>query len=93
MGFVLARRCAAPAGTTLTLRVAGHTPRAFTVGDDGRGRELDALPESPDVVVDLDRESFVVLAGGRRTPDPGGVGVSGDQELGRRVLESMAVTP
>lgn len=93
MGLVLAKRCAAPTGTTLVVRVSGHAPRAFTVGDDGRGHELDALPGDADVVLDLDRESFAVLAGGRRTPESVTVEVSGDQELGRRIVASMAVTP
>jgi hypothetical protein len=35
----------------------------------------------------------VVLAGGRREPDPGSVEVTGDQELGRRLLDAFAVTP
>lgn len=40
-----------------------------------------------------DRESFVVLSGGRRTPAPGAVTVEGDEELGARVVSLMATTP
>ena len=36
---------------------------------------------------------FLLLAGGRRAPEPGGVSVDSDQELGRRVLDLMATTP
>jgi uncharacterized protein (TIGR03083 family) len=92
-GLVLAKRAGAPAGTTALLRVEGQPDRAFEVGDDGRGRPSAELPADPDLTVTTDRESFICLAGGRRTPPPGVVKVEGDQELGRRVLASMAVTP
>jgi uncharacterized protein (TIGR03083 family) len=92
-GLVLAKRASAPAGTTAVLRVLGHPARAFEVGDDGRGRPMPAVPDQPSVMVEMDRESFICLAGGRRTPPPGAVRLEGDQELGTRLLEQMAVTP
>ena len=92
-GLVLAKRVGAPSGTTAVLRVSGHPDRAFEVGDDGRGRPTAAVPDSPSVCLEMDRESFICLAGGRRTPAPGAVRVEGDQQLGARLLEQMAVTP
>jgi hypothetical protein len=41
----------------------------------------------------MSREAFVVLAGGRRTPEQVEVAVSGDADLATRVLAAMAVTP
>ena len=41
----------------------------------------------------MDRESFIRLAGGRCAAEPGTVTVDGDQELGARVLASLATTP
>ena len=38
LGYVLAKRANAPAGTTLVLRVEGHAPMAFAVDESGRGR-------------------------------------------------------
>ena len=35
----------------------------------------------------------MVLAGGRRPPEATEPQITGDQEIGRRVLESLAVTP
>lgn len=95
LGLVLARRAKAPVGTTLRLEVAGHAPRAWQVGEDGRGKELGTLPDEPDVTLSTDRETFLLLAGGRRSADQVGdrVRVSGDTELGARVLENLAVTP
>ena len=92
-GLVLAKRAGAPAGTTAVLHVAGHPEQPWQVGDDGRARLLDEVPESPTLRITTDRESFVCLAGGRRTPPAGAVRVEGDEELGARVLGAMAVTP
>ena len=93
LGYVLAKRANAPAGTTLVLRVEGHAPMAFAVDESGRGRRLDDAPDEPTVGLTMDRESFVVAAGGRREPEPGRVVVTGDAGLAQRVLERLAVTP
>jgi hypothetical protein len=63
------------------------------VNADGRGEPHPELPADPTVCLRLEREAFIVLAGGRREPDPGSVEVAGDEELGRRILASFAVTP
>ena len=75
------------------LEVAGHAPCAFTVNENGRGERLTEPPADPTVTLQTDRESFIVLAGGRRTPEPGAVSVTGDAELGQRILDTLAVTP
>jgi uncharacterized protein (TIGR03083 family) len=93
MPMVVARRAGAPAGTTVVLRVAGGAPVATLVGDDGRGTIIAEPPESPTVRISTDRATFIVLAGGRRRPDPRAVAIEGDQGLARRILDSMAVTP
>ena len=91
LGYVLAKRAGAPAGTTLVLSVDGHDPVAFAVDESGRGRRLDDVPTAPTVGLAMDRESFIVAAGGRR--EPGHVVVTGDGELAQRVLDRLAVTP
>lgn len=92
-GFVLAKKVGAPVGTTAVLEIAGHAPYAFAVGDDGRGRRLDAVPDQPTVRVSTDRESFLVLAGGRRDAEPTRVSIAGDAALGAQLVASMATTP
>jgi uncharacterized protein (TIGR03083 family) len=91
--FVVAKRAQAPAGTVVRLEVAGHDPVTAVVGDDGRGRRTDGADGDPDLTLATDRESFAVLAGGRRHPEPGAVRVTGDAELAERILGGMAVTP
>ncbi|MDQ6523097.1 maleylpyruvate isomerase family mycothiol-dependent enzyme [Nocardioides sp. LHD-245] len=92
-GFVVGKRAAPPAGTTAVLAVEGSTPIAVRVGDDGRAQRLDVVPDAPTVSLAMDRESFIVLAGGRRAAAPGAVTVSGDQELGGRIVAGLATTP
>lgn len=92
-GFIVGKRVAPPAGTTAVLAVEGSPTVAVEIGDDGRGRRLDAVPDAPTVRIDTDRESFIVMAGGRRAAEPGSVVVTGDQELGRRIVERLATTP
>lgn len=89
-GFVLAKKAGAAPGTTAVVDVEGSAPIAFTVNDAGRGERLTELPADPTVTLRTDRESYVVLAGGRR---PAGVAIEGDQGLGQRILAVMATTP
>jgi uncharacterized protein (TIGR03083 family) len=91
--FIVAKRAQAPAGTVVRLEVAGHEPVTATVGEDGRGRAGAPDDVEPTVTLAMDRETFIVLAGGRKPAEPGGVRVSGDSELGERVLAAMGVTP
>lgn len=91
LGFVVAKRVGAPADTSVVLAVAGSAPYAVEVGDDGRARPLADAPEEPSVRLEMDREDFIVLAGGRR--EPRDVRISGDEELGRSIVAAFGVTP
>ena len=93
LGYVLAKRVGAPAGTTAVLEVEGLDPVAYVVNDAGRGERVTDVPAEPAVRIATDLESFVLLAGGRRRPEPGAVTVTGDAELGARILEQMVITP
>lgn len=92
-GFVVGKRVAPPVGTTAVLAVEGSDPIAVEIGEDGRGRTLASLPAQPTVRLDMDRESFIVLAGGRRAAAPGAVRIAGDQDLGQRIVSRLATTP
>jgi uncharacterized protein (TIGR03083 family) len=91
--MVVGKRVAPPPGTTIRLAVP-DVGRAWTVvvGADGRAAFGDGA-EDPDVTVALSAEDYVVLSGGRRGVDATTPGISGDEELGRSLLASLAVTP
>jgi uncharacterized protein (TIGR03083 family) len=91
--FVLGKRVGAPAGTTLVVYVEDHAPTAAAVGDSGRGVMLSDAPSEPTAALRMDRETFLLLAGGRRPAAAENVTVEGDQQLAARVLATLAVTP
>lgn len=97
LGFVLGKKVGAAPGTSLRLEITGHAPRAWQVGEDGRGHVMDdvPLPDEADVALACDRETFLLLAGGRRQDDAtrARVQVTGDAELAAQVLAKIAVTP
>ncbi|MBF4161268.1 maleylpyruvate isomerase family mycothiol-dependent enzyme [Nocardioides acrostichi] len=92
IGFVLAKKAGAPAGTSMVLEVEGSEPWSVQVGDDGKARPC-ARPADPTVVMRVDRETFIRLAGGRGDVDTSAVVIEGDPELGARVLDALATTP
>jgi hypothetical protein len=93
LGFVLAKRVGAPAGTTVVLDLEGSEPVAFGVNEAGRGEQLAEPPAEPTVRLTMDRESFILLAGGRRAPEPGSIRIDGDERLGTQIVDTLAVTP
>ncbi len=93
MPYVLAKRLGAPAGTSAVFRVDGSEPVTAVVNADGRGEQVAEPPAEPTVTVETDRETFVLLAGGRRMPAPEALRVSGDAELAAQLLDALAVTP
>jgi uncharacterized protein (TIGR03083 family) len=95
LAFVLGKKVGAPAGTTVVLRIGGAQPLELSaeVGADGRGARLDVPPSDPTTAVAIDFEAWALLAGGRRSVDDVAAQVEGDADLGRRLLENLAVTP
>ena len=69
----------------------GRWPSLTTVGP--RDRRRGRLTTRPTTSVTLSPEDFVVLAGGRRTPERTRPLIEGDEDLGRRLVQSLAVTP
>ena len=91
--FIVGKRAQAPAGSVVRLEVDGHDPVAAVVGEDGRGRRATAEDGEPAVTLGMDRETWIVLAGGRRPAEPGRVTISGDTALSERVVAALGVTP
>jgi uncharacterized protein (TIGR03083 family) len=91
--YVVGKRAQAPAGSVVRLEVAAHAPVTVAVGEDGRGRRATPEDGEPTVTLAMDRGTFVLLAGGRRTAAADDVRLTGDTELGERVVASLGVTP
>ena len=93
--YTVGKRVAPPAGTTVVVDVHGTCPVhvAVQMGEDGRATPMTTDPETPTVRLAMDTETFVLLCGGRRSAAGLEVLVIGDEQLGRRLLAVMAVTP
>ena len=93
--YAVGKRVAPPSGTTVVLDVTGVSPVHLAVEINESGRAVPTTSETgePSVALRMGVETFVMLAGGRRPAPDLDVEVRGDEELGRRVLEAMAVTP
>ena len=92
MPFVLGRRVRPEAGTVVRWRVgegADGWDVAVRMDDDGRARVVGS-DEPADTEIMMSTEEFVCACGGRREVSPA---ITGDTDLARLVLASMAVTP
>lgn len=92
-GKVVGKNVQPPAGTTAVLAVEGSPVQAVEVDPDGRAQRLSSPPEDATVRLDMDRGTFIVLAGGRRTVAPEAVEVTGDEQLGQQIIDRMGTTP
>lgn len=91
LAYVVGKRTDAARGSSVRLVVEGCSPVTVLVGDDGRAARAEVA--EPTTTITLDREAFVVLGGGRRTPEQVAASIEGDEALGRQVLAHLAVTP
>jgi len=91
--MVVGKRVAPPVGTAVRIDLT-DAPGSWSVaiGEDGRAARVERVAE-PTVLIRLSAEDFVVLAGGRRPLEATSPSYAGDKELGRKVLENLAVTP
>ncbi|WP_420639140.1 maleylpyruvate isomerase family mycothiol-dependent enzyme [Candidatus Poriferisocius sp.] len=93
MGYVVGKKAGAPDGTTVVFDVDGDAdgPRAVAV-TDGRAK-LSAVPADPTVTVHADVDTYNAVCCGRTDPAgalaDGRVTLSGDQDLGRRVVSAL----
>jgi uncharacterized protein (TIGR03083 family) len=88
--YVVGKRAAAPEGSKAVFRVGGRDPVAIQV-TGGRGTPA-ADPDGATVTMVIPVTTFAALVGGRGDV-PGDAVITGDRELGRRVLDSMGLLP
>lgn len=91
--MVVGKRVAPAPGTVVRVSVPeAALSWTVAVGDDGRAAPADHRAPAT-ATVELGAEDFVVLAGGRRGPERTSPVIEGDEDLARRLLESLVVTP
>ncbi|MEA2636995.1 MAG: hypothetical protein QOE18_52 [Chloroflexota bacterium] len=95
-GNTIQERLSPAAGSSVVFDIGGPGGALRAIAFDGeRGPAGADLPGNPTATLRLDLNTLTVLACGR-SDDPDArsrVAVEGDQILGRRVLEDLAVTP
>ncbi|MGJ9411793.1 maleylpyruvate isomerase family mycothiol-dependent enzyme [Aeromicrobium sp. CF4.19] len=92
MPFVLGKKVAPGPGTSVHWHITGDIPLEVgaTVDDEGRARS--GAPDHPTCTITLSSQAFCIVAAGRRRPEDVDVEITGDEDLGRRVLASMTLT-
>lgn len=92
--YVLGKKVAPPSGTVVGWRVRGpvEVDEMLRIDDDRRAVVADPR-SAPTARLDMNTETFAVLASGRRGADDVDVRVEGDEGLARRVVAAMGVTP
>jgi uncharacterized protein (TIGR03083 family) len=94
LGYIVGKRAAAPAGSSVTFQLTGPVDRTLHVVVDGRARVADSLPGPATSTLILTSTLFARLCGGR-TPVAdrlAEIRFEGDQELGKRVAHALPFT-
>jgi uncharacterized protein (TIGR03083 family) len=94
MGYVVGKKAGAAAGTSVTFDLTGATSRQIHVQVGERASLVRTLAGPPTTTLTMPVISFSRIAGGRLDA-PEHVehcSISGDDELGRRVLDNLAYT-
>jgi uncharacterized protein (TIGR03083 family) len=90
--FVVGKKVGAPDGTTVIFEITGPAGGVVGIGVEGkRANRLDAVPDSPDVKLIMDLQTFNRLCCGRGDPADvtGEVKIDGDEALGRKILDQQ----
>jgi hypothetical protein len=87
---IVAKDARAPIGSAVRVSVLGGFDVTVRVGDDGRASLGEA--ETWTTHVTLSRPEYVRRSAGRDLP-PGPVWISGDRDLGERLVDALNVAP
>ncbi|WP_054815610.1 maleylpyruvate isomerase family mycothiol-dependent enzyme [Nocardia arizonensis] len=91
---VIAKLGKAPAGARVRFDVRGPLARTLHIAIDGRAAYVDGFDGPPTVAIELDHGLLVRLGGGRTTAEDhlADISVTGDTELGLRLVRNLAFT-
>ena len=90
-----AKAAGAKPGDVLVLRVDGGLDfeRTVIVGEDGRARLAPDAPGEPTAVIELGWADLVARACGREGAEATAVGLGGDEEMARAVVDALPMSP
>lgn len=99
-GYIVGKLGRAPAGSSVRFELTGPVSRDVVVSVvDGRARVLDDFDRVPTATLRMSSDAFIRLACGRVAPaavlegaELGGIDISGDSQLGRRIAQNLAFT-
>jgi uncharacterized protein (TIGR03083 family) len=97
-GFVIGKKAGAPAGSGVRIDLTGPVIRQVDVDVAERAKVVNELAGPPTVTVELSSTAYSRLSCGRMDPAAvqagalGGVRFSGDEALGRRIVDHLAFT-
>ena len=89
--YVVAKRAAAPDGSSAVFRIGDRAPVAVVVSG-GRGRLADSVPATSTVELAMPVGTFDALICGR-SDAPGDHRIDGDTDLGQRIIRNLGVMP
>jgi uncharacterized protein (TIGR03083 family) len=89
LGYVVGKKAAAPAGSTVRIELTGPIARRIDIEVSDRARVVDALVGEPTTTLRVPGDHFMRLVAGRGA-DPGKVAVEGDAALGASVVDNLA---
>ncbi len=95
LGYIVGRRAAFPDGSSVRIDLDGPVATTYLVAVDGRAAVVPALDGPPTVTVAMPVTRFLRLTGGRhddRPADTADVVISGDRQLGTRLIDNLAFT-
>jgi len=94
LGYIVGKKAGAPQGASATIEVDGPTRRSLHVSVDGRATLVPSLAGPATTVVRMPFGLFMAMASGRIPADPatGEVTITGDPELGARIVSSLNFT-
>ncbi|MHB8218706.1 MAG: maleylpyruvate isomerase family mycothiol-dependent enzyme [Acidimicrobiales bacterium] len=94
LGYIVGKKAAVPAGSSVTFELDGPVRRSVHVAVGERATVVPELPGPATATLTLPSSLFVRLAGGRVDPVGalGAVAVDGDGALGHRVATHLAYT-
>jgi uncharacterized protein (TIGR03083 family) len=94
LGYIVGKKAGAPDGSSVTFELTGPVSRHLHVVVNGRARVVERLESPATATVTVGSVLFTRLASGRVDPGSvlGEVQLSGDPELGKRLVTSLPFT-